>query len=387
MFILPVKLHEGGVMLLTIIEVSPVKTKKDLKDFIKLPWKVYKDDTQWVPPLISQQKVLFDKSKHPFFEHSEADFFIARQDGKTVGTIVAILNNRHNKVHNENVGFFGFFETIKDYEVAKKLLDTVMEWAQKKSLDYIRGPENYSQNDVCGLLVDGFDTPPVILMAHNPPYYQNFIEEYGFTKAMDMWAYCMDKTTQIPARVVKIVERIKERSNVNFRSINKKDIKNEVERVKQVYNHAWEKNWGFVPLTDHEIDHIADELKQIIDQDIAFFAEVGDQPVGFSLAVPDINQALQKLNGRLVPFGIFKLLYHARKIDRLRVIIMGVITDYRNKGIDSVFYLDTYRKAIEKGYNWGEFSWILENNDPMNIALRNIGAKVYKTYRIYEKKV
>jgi len=369
------------------VEVTPVKTKKDLSDFRKLPWKIYHNDPQWVPPLISQQKVLFDKKKHPFFEHSEADFFIARRGTETVGTIVAILNHRHNHVHQENVGFFGFFETIADYQVAEKLLDTVMDWAKQKNLDYIRGPENYSQNEVCGLLVDGFDTPPVILMAHNPPYYQAFIEKYGFTKAMDLWAYCMDTNTFIPERVVKVVERIKERTNVTFRTINKKDFKNEVERVKQVYNQAWEKNWGFVPMTDHEIDHTARELVQIIDPDIVFFAEMDGKPIGFSLAVPDINQALQKINGRLFPTGFFKLLYYARKVNRVRVIIMGVVLEYRNKGIDSVFYLDSYRKALEKGYNWGEFSWILENNDPMNTALRNIGAHVYKTYRIYEKKV
>ena len=371
----------------TQIEISPVTTKKDITEFVKLPWKIYKDDPQWVPPLISQQKLLFDKNKHPFFEHSEADLFIARRDNQPVGTIAAILNNRHNNHFNENIGFFGFFETVADYEVAKKLLDTVMEWAKKKNLNSIRGPENYSQNEVCGMLVDGFDTPPVILMAHNPPYYQTYLKKYGFTKAMDLWAYCMDKNTQISERVIKVVERIKARSDVTFRNIKKKIMNKEIEKVKYVYNHAWEENWGFVPLTDHEIDHIADDLKQIVDPDIVFFAEKDGKPIGFSLAVPDINQALKKINGRLFPFGIFKLLYHARKIDRLRVIIMGVVKEYRNKGIDSVFYLDTYRRGIEKGYNWGEFSWILENNDPMNTALKNIGARVYKTYRIYEKKV
>jgi len=369
------------------IEVVPVKTKKDLNDFIKLPWKIYKNDPQWVPPLISQQKATFNKKKHPFFEHSEADFFLARKGKEAVGSIVAILNNRHNKVHEENVGFFGFFESVQDYAVAEKLLDTVMDWAKNKNLDYIRGPENYSQNEVSGLVIDGFDTPPVILMAHNPLYYKDFLEQYGFTKAMDMWAYCMDKSTQIPERVVKVVERIKARSDVTFRNINKKILNKEIEKVKFVYNHAWEKNWGFVPLTDHEIDYIAEELKPIVDPDIVFFAEKDGEPIGFSLAAPDINQALKKINGRLFPFGIFKLLYHTKKINRVRVIIMGVINEYRNKGIDSVFYLDTYRKAIAKGYNWGEFSWILETNDPMNTALRNIGAKVYKTYRIYEKKV
>jgi len=369
------------------IVVQPVKSKQDLREFIMLPWKIYRSDPNWVPPLISQQKATFDKRKHPFFEHSSADFFLARRGKEAVGSIVAILNNRHNEVHHEHVGFFGFFETVPDYAVAKALLDKVMDWAREKKLDYVRGPENYSQNEVCGLLVDGFDTPPVIMMAHNPPYYKDYLERYGFTKAMDLWAYCMDKGTPISERVIRVVDRIKARSPVTFRTINKKKLDEEIEKVKFVYNHAWEKNWGFVPLTDREIDYIAEELKPIIDPDIVFFAELDGKPIGFSLAVPDINQALIKLNGRLFPFGIFKLLYHSRKINRLRVIIMGVIPEYRGKGIDSVFYLETYRKGIAKGYHWGEFSWILENNDPMNTALRNIGAKIYKTYRIYQKKV
>ena len=252
----------------------------------------------------------------------------------------------------------------------------------------MRGPENYSQNEVSGLLVDGFETPPVILMAHNPKYYQDFIEKYGFTKAMDLWAWEMDANKQpMPERIIKVVERIKKRSNIKFRTIIKKKLDTELELVKQVYNKAWEKNWGFVPMTEHEIDHTADELKQIVDEDIVYFAEYEGKPVGFSLACPDINQALIKLNGRLFPFGLFKLLWHARKINRIRVIIMGVIPEFRSKGLDAVFYVDTYQNAVAKGYTWGEFSWILENNDPMNTALENIGARVYKTYRIYEKKL
>ncbi|MFZ5516385.1 MAG: N-acetyltransferase [Candidatus Zhuqueibacterota bacterium] len=369
------------------ITVSVVSSRKDWNDFIKLPWTIYKDDPVWVPPLISQQKDVFNKKTNPFFEHSEAEFFIARAGKRAVGTVVAILNNRHNQIHEENVGFFGFFESIQSDEVASKLLDAVMEWGRRKKLDCIRGPENYSQNDTCGLLVDGFDTPPVILMPHNPPYYQALIEKYGFRKIMDLWAYEMSKDNPMPDRVIHVVEKMKSRSKFTFRKIDKKDFASELEKIKYVYNHAWEKNFGFVPLTEHELEHIAKNLVQIIDEDIVFFAEHDGQPIGFSLACPDINQALHKLNGRLFPFGIFKLLYFSRKISRLRVIIMGIIKEYRNKGLDAVFYVDTYKKGIAKGYTWGEFSWILENNDPMNIALKNIGARVYKTYRLYEKKI
>ncbi|OQX95704.1 N-acetyltransferase [candidate division KSB1 bacterium 4572_119] len=369
------------------IEVIPVSTKKDMKSFIKFPWKIYKNDPMWVPPLISQQKAMLNKKKNPFFEHSEADFFIAKKGGEIVGTIAAILNNRHNQIHNENIGFFGFFETIEDFTVAKKLLDTAMDWAKEKNLDSVRGPASYSQNDVCGLLIDGFDTPPAILMAHNPKYYQDFIEKYGFGKAMDLWAYFMDTgSMKMSDRMIRVVGKIKQRSKCTFRPINKKDVKNEVNRVKLIYNNAWEKNWGFVPLTDHEIDHLADELVPILDENLVYFAEYNGEPIGFSLACPDVNQALAKLNGRLFPFGLFKLLYHMKKINRLRVIIMGVLPEYRNLGIDAVFYVDTYQNAIAKGYNWGEFSWILETNDPMNTALKNMGAEVYKTYRLFQKK-
>ncbi|HDQ00205.1 MAG TPA: N-acetyltransferase [bacterium] len=370
------------------IEIFHATSKQDLKKLVKFPWKIYQHDPCWVPPLIRQQLDNVNKNKHPFFEHSEVDFFLATRNNKLVGTVAAILNNRHNQFHQENVGFFGFFETINDYQVAEKLLDTAMEWGKQKNLHAIRGPENYSQNEICGLLVDGFNYPPVILMGHNPPYYQTFIEQYGFVKAMDLWAYYLDaETMKMSDRVIKVVNRIKQRSQFTFRKINKKDIKNEIERVKQIYNKAWEMNWGFVPLTDHEIDHIAKELVQIIDEDVVYFAELNGKPVGFSLSCPDINQALIKINGRLFPFGLFKLLYHIRKINRLRVIIMGVLPEYRNHGIDLVFYVDTYQNGIKKGYNWGEFSWILENNDAMNTALQNIGAKIYKTYRIYEKQI
>lgn len=370
------------------IEILPVVTKRDVKKFVTFPWKIYKNDPVWVPPLISQQMEMLNKDKHPFYEHSEAEFWFAKRGEEIVGTIATILNNRHNQVHNDNIGFFGFFETINDYAVAEALLNHAMDWAKKRNLDAVRGPESFSQNEVCGLLVDGFDTPPVIMMAHNPPYYQELIEKFGFKKAMDLWAWYMDTNTmKFSDRFFRAVDYLKKRSRFTFRKINKKDFKNEVAKVKIIYNKAWEKNWGFVPLTEHEIDHIAKELVQIIDEDLVYFAELNGEPVGFSLACPDINQALIHLNGRLFPFGIFKLLYYARKINRLRVIIMGVLPEYRHLGIDSIFYVETYRKALEKGYNWGEFSWILENNEPMNTALKNMGAKVYKTYRLYQKEV
>ncbi|MDZ7261526.1 MAG: N-acetyltransferase [candidate division KSB1 bacterium] len=340
------------------IQIVPVTTKKEKMDFIKFPWKIYRDDPYWVPPLIIDMKTMMNPKKCPFFLHSEAEFFLARRNGQTVGRVAAILNNRHIQVHKENLGFFGFFECIKDQSVANKLFDTVAEWARKKGLERLRGPANYSQNETCGLLVDGFDRSPVIMMTYNPPYYVDLVETYGFRKA---------------------------RAGATIRTINLKDFWGEVERVKKVYNTAWSPNWGFVPLTDEEIEHLAKELKPVLDPDIVFMAEVNGEPVGFSLAIPDFNQALKHVkNGRLFPFGLLKILWYKRKIDGVRVIIMGVIPQYQKRGIDNVFYLETYRRGVAKGYKWGEFSWILESNVMMNRAAQMMGAHIYKTYRMYE---
>lgn len=369
------------------IEIITVKSKKEQKQYIKLPWKIYKNDPNWVPQLILELKEMMNRKKYPFFEHSEAEFFIARKDGETVGRIAAIKNNRHIQVHKENIGFFGFFECVNDQEVANKLFDAAADWCREKGLEAIRGPENYSQNDTCGLLVDAFDKSPVILMTYNPPYYQQLIENYGFTKAMDLYAYYLHADTKFPERVIKLAEELKSRLNVTIRQINVKDFWNEVERVKQVYNQAWAPNWGFVPLTDSEIKHIAESLKMAIDPEIVYMAEENGKPVGFSLAVPDMNQALKHANGRLFPFGLFKILWHKRKIDGVRVIIMGVIPEYQRRGIDTVFYWETYRHGVAKGYKWGEFSWILDNNTMMNRASKLVGAHIYKTYRIYQKPI
>jgi GNAT superfamily N-acetyltransferase len=369
------------------IEIFTVKSKKEQKEFIKLPWKIYKKDPNWVPQLILDLKEMMDRKKYAFFEHSEVEFFIAQKNGETVGRITAIKNNRHILVHKENIGFFGFFECINDQEVANQLFDAAANWCRGRGLEALRGPTNYSQNDTCGLLVDAFDQSPVILMTYNPPYYQQLVENYGFNKAMDLYAYYLHTDTKFPERVIKLSEEIKARLNVTIRPINIKDFWNEVERVKLVYNQAWAPNWGFVPLTDKEIKHTAESLKMALDPDIVYMAEDNGKPVGFSLAVPDMNQALKHANGRLFPFGLLKILWHKRKIDGVRVIIMGVIPEYQRRGIDTVFYWETYQRAVAKGYKWGEFSWILDSNTMMNRASKLVGAHIYKTYRMYQKPI
>lgn len=367
-----------------VIDIIPVQNKKDLNTFIKFPYRHYQNNHNWVPSLLMDQKVLLNPQKHPFYKHAKAQFFLAKKENKTAGRIAAIVDEKHNEIHQEKTGFFGFFETIKDYEVADKLLTVARSWVADQGMTLFRGPVNPSQNEDCGLLVDAFDSPPVIMMPYNPPYYAAFIEKFGFKKVMDLYAYYIDDHNPPPKKLVRVAEIVRKKENLSVRPINMKNFDNEAKKVWYIYNHAWEKNWGFVPMTEEEFHHLAKNLKQVVMPELALMAEIDGKPIGFSLALPDINQTLIHTNGRLFPFGLPKLLWYSRKIDMIRIIIMGVIRQYRNKGIDSIFYIDTWKNATQKGYHRGEMSWILENNTVMNKTSEMLGGRVYKTYRMYQ---
>jgi GNAT superfamily N-acetyltransferase len=373
------------------VSVRPVRTKRDLMQFIKFPFRLYKDDPYWVPPLIFERKAFFNPKKNPFYRHAEVELFLAERGGEVVGTISAHINYTHNEFHNEQVGFFGFFEVVEDYEVAKALLDTACEWVARRGMKAIRGPMNFSTNEECGLLVDGFDSPPVIFMTYNPRYYQGFLERYGMVKAMDLWAYKMDiesvgrDMSGLPPKLKRVVDAALTRGGFTVRNANIKDFENELARLKVVYNAAWQKNWGFVPMSEEEIDHLARGIKPWVDPDLIFVAEVDGKPVGVAVTLPDMNQVLLHLNGRLFPFGWLKFLWYRRKVRICRLFAMGIVEGYRGLGIDAVLYYMTGKAAIPKGYTMAEMSWILENNTMMNRIIRFLGGKVYKTYRIYEK--
>jgi GNAT superfamily N-acetyltransferase len=372
------------------LNIIPAKKISDLKEFIKFPWQVYRDDPHWVPPLITERKEFLNREKNPFFKHAEVEFFLAKKNGKTVGRIAGIVNYNHIEFHQEKAGFFGFFECIKDYNVAQALLNTVREWLKAKGMEIMRGPANFSSNEEWGFLLEGFSSPPAIMMSYNPQYYLEFMERYGMDKAKDIYAYFIDESLPTPERVVRIAENIKRKVGIRIRNVNLKDFGNEVQRIKGIYNSAWSKNWGFVPMTEEEFDRVARNLKQIVDPHMVFIAEVDNKPAGFSLALPDFNQVLARLNGRLFPFGIFKLLWHTKirnKIDGVRIITMGVIPEYQKRGIDTVFYAQTYNVGVKRGYKWAEMSWVLEDNVLMNRTLELLGAKLYKKYRIYETKI
>ncbi len=369
-----------------MVQIEAVASGKDRKTFILFPWRIYQGDPNWVPPLILDMKNMLNPRKNPFFLHARVELFLARRNSEVVGRVAAIVNDNHNQFHNEKAAFFGFFESIDDPDVAAALLEQVEEWGRREGMSVVRGPMNFSTNDTCGLLIDGFDSPPVIMMPYNPPYYIDLLEKAGYTKAKDLYAYFMDHKTPLSPRVVKVAEKAMHDEGLTLRSLNMKEFDAELARVKAIYNSAWERNWGFVPMTDEEFSHMAKELKPIVDPDLVLIAEVGGEPAGFALCLPDYNQILRRINGRLLPFGIFRLLWNKRRINGLRVLTLGVTPKYRqSRAIAPSFYRSIYEVGIRKGYVWGEFSWILEDNVLMNRALKLLGARHYKTYRIYEK--
>ena len=365
--------------------VRRVVSKKDLLRFIKFPWKIYDGNDYWVPPLISDRLKLLDRAKNPFYQHAEMELILAEKGGEVVGRIAAILNHLHNSYHHENVGFFGFFESVNDPGVAATLLDAAREWLRSKGVTAMRGPANPSINDECGLLIDGFEQSPTLLMPYNPAYYSELLEEYGLKKVMDLYAYEVVGGRMKGGRVLRLAEMIRKRESIKIRALDMKNFRREVELVKEIYNKAWVANWGFVPLTNEEIDFLAADLKPIVDPDFALFAEVNGQTVGFALALPDFNQVLKRIsNGRLFPFGMLKILFYRSKIDLVRVVIAGVIKEYQRRGIDALFYSEMFHRGFVKGIFRAEASWILETNKMMNSGLEAMNAVRTKTYRMYE---
>lgn len=356
--------------------------QRALHRFVTFPWKVYAGDPHWVPPLIADEKKKL--THHPFHEHATVECFLARRDGAIVGRIAAIENRLHNEVHGEQVGFFGFFEVLDDPEAGRALLAHAEAWGAARGLTQLRGPASFSSNEEWGLLVDGFDSPPVVMMTYNPRRYVALIEGAGFRKAKDLFAYYLDNP-EPPERLVRAAEALARRKGITVRPIDLKHYDREVGRIREVYNRAWERNWGFVPMTEAEIAHLAKEMKPAIKPELVQIAERGQEPVGFTVALPDVNFALRHANGRLFPFGLLKVLWYVRKISMLRVPMLGLVPEYRGQGIDQLLYLRLFQGGRKLGIVRGELSWILEDNLAMRQALDKMGAHVYKTYRIYEK--
>jgi GNAT superfamily N-acetyltransferase len=372
------------------VEVKPVATKRDLMRFIKLPWRLYRNEPNWVPPLISERKRFLDRSKNPFFEHAEAEYFLAWRDGRPVGRISAHIDSHFNEFQGNDWGLFGFFECEQGQEVADALLGAAEAWLAERGRDRMVGPMDFTTNDECGLLVEGFDRPPLILCPFHHPYYADLITGYGLTKAMDtyMWELRLDKVEDkggFHPMIHEMAEKVSSEHNVTVRPMSKREMTVEVERFLEVYNAAWEKNWGFVPLTDDEVRHYAKDLKQILDEKWAMIAERDGEILGAALSLPDVNICLMHMNGRLLPIGWAKYLWYRRKIDRIRVFALGVKPEYQHLGIAAAFYIQHLENADPKAVWWAETGWILESNEPMNRAMEGMGGKIVKRYRFFEK--
>ncbi len=370
--------------------VSKVNSKKELRSFIDFPHTLFKNEKNYVPELFIAQQDLLTPGKHPFHEHSKIQLFLAHRDGKIVGRIGAILNNNHNTFNKTTDGFFGFFDCEEDDMVATQLFDEAKKWLKKQGANTLIGPVNFSTNETCGLLIDGFDSAPMIMMTYNPTYYLKLVEGYGFQKKTDLIAYAFGQQgyDDKPFRLMDmLMERLKQRG-ITIRKVSLKNFKDEAAKIREVYNSAWDKNLGFVPMTNNEFDYLAKDMKMLLDTDFCLVAEKEGTVIGFALAVPDINQILINIKkGRLFPFGIFKLLFNKRKINGLRVIALGVTTEYRKLGIEACFYGSIIKSYRAKGFKKAEASWILEDNHLMNKALLNINGVPYKRYRIFEKAI
>ena len=373
-----------------MISVRPAIARRELRDFIDFPYRLHARDPLWVPPLRRDVALLLSRTKNPFFEHAEAEYFLAEQDGKVVGRIAAIANRLHNEFHQDKVGFFGFFECVNDQAVANTLLDAAAAWLRPRGFATMRGPASFSTNDESGVLIDGFDTPPTLMMPHNPPYYLALLERAGFSKAKDLLVYqggSMDAAVPVPERLARATELIRKRAGLTLRALRVKDFAAEVERIKELYNLCWERNWGFIPMTDHEIDHLATQFKPVVVPELAPFLEKDGKPVGFALALPDLNVVFQKnRSGGMFPM-VLKLLWalKTRKIRRCRILLLGIIPEYRNKGFDAILYHWIWTTGAKFKIYWGEAGWILEDNAAMNAGLLKMGFTVYKTYRMLDR--
>ena len=374
---------------MTTVNVRPVRGRRDLHAFIRVPFRLHRG-TPWVPPLIMERREFLNREKNPFFAHGEAEYFLAERDGEVVGRITAHVDERWTQHNGGNDGMFGFFECERSPETAKALMDAATGWLGERGRERMLGPMDFTTNDECGLLVEGFDLAPFVLEPWHPPYYQELVEGLGLAKAMDllMWRLELGQLQQ-GDRFHDLIHQAAETSakehGVVIRHMRKRDLEAEVMRFMEVYNEAWDRNWGFVPVSEEEVRFQAKNLKPILDENWAMIAERDGEVVGAALTLPDVNQVLKGMNGRLLPFGWLRFLTGRRKVDRVRVFALGVKPQYQHFGVAAALYVEHVQVAARVRQKWGEMGWILEVNEPMNRAMEGMGGEVVKRYRLYER--
>lgn len=364
-----------------------MRSKRELVSFIRLPWKLYQGSDNWVPPLISERRRHLSAGENPFFQHGEAEYMLAWRGDEPIGRISAHIDHRLNEFQKNEWGLFGFFECIDDAQVAQALLDAAADWLTVRGRDRLVGPMDFTTNHECGLLVEGFQYKPQVLENWHHPYYAQLMEGAGLSKAMDLlkWQILSAEHDRVLPIVYELADKLKQDHGIVVRRMSKRHFEQEVRRFMEVYNAAWEMNWGFVPLTDAELRSYAKELKPILDERFAYVAEKEGEVAGAALALPDVNQVLRKLNGRLLPLGWATALRQQRKIDEIRVFALGVKEQYRHTGTAAAFYAETWRECLRRPIRRAETGWILETNDSMNRAMEALGGDVVKRYRIYER--
>jgi hypothetical protein len=377
-----------GTEVLGGIEVRAVRTRRELNQFIRLPWKLYENEPNWVPPLISERRRHLSRQHNPFFEHAEAEYLIAWRHGEPVGRISAHIDERFNDFHDNVWGMFGFFECLDDADLAGALLDAAEAWLRARGRDRMLGPLDFSTNHECGLLVEGHELAPQILENWHHPYYRQLLESLGMVKTMDLykWQILTSEHDRVLPIIYELADTLEEKHGIRVRNMRKADFEQEVRRFMDVYNAAWERNWGFVPLTEPELQAYAKELKPILDERFGFIAEKGEEVVGAALTLPDLNKVLARLNGRLLPFGWLTVLRERRRIDEIRVFALGVKHGYRHTGTAAAFYAEHWRECLRRRIRRAETGWILETNEPMNRAMQALGGDIVKRYRIYERR-
>jgi hypothetical protein len=371
------------------VNVRAVAGRRDLDSFIKLPFRLRRDDPQWVPPLIFERRRFLDRSKNPYFDHAEAEYFLAERDGVVVGRITAQVDRRWDEYQGGDDGMFGFFECEDDPEVARALVGAAGDWVRAHGRSRLVGPMDFTTNDECGLLIEGFDEPSMILEPWHPPYYRELLEGLGLTKTMDLlmwelWLGTLMQGDQFHEFIEQAADKSRDEHGVVIRPMRKNDLEAEIARFMEVYNEAWGRNWGFVPVTADEVAFQAKNLKPILSEDWAMIAEREGEVVGAALTLPDIDQVLTRMKGRLFPFGWWHFLVGRRKIDRLRVFALGVKPQYQHFGVAAALYVAHRESAARMPQKGGHMGWILESNEPMNRAMEGMGGKVVQRYRLFE---
>jgi len=370
------------------VSVRRAATKREREAFIKLPFRLYADDPHWVPPLILAERELLDTAKNPFFRHAEIELYLAWRDGMPVGRIAAIDDDQHNEAHGDNLAFFGFFEA-EDAAAAAALLQAAEQWAAKRGRDALRGPANPSLNHTAGMLVGPFDIDPYIQTTHNPPTYPEWVEAAGYGKAKDLLTWWFNMAQGVNPRAARILRRIDSRLDPKptIRPFSKRNFEQDALTVLRIFSEAWANNWGFVPPTEEEFLHTAKDMRMILNFDLAIIMELEGEPIAFCLTIPDMNQVFKRMGGRLLPFGFLHLLRKGSIVDRCRLLLLGVVAEHRQKGLELALIAHSIRIAQKIGWRSGECGWTLEDNDGINKAIRLVGGEHSKTYRMYEKRL